>query len=599
MTHPGDPGHAAAARRDALAHSASPAGEPMADAAPDVGRRPWSLHRRLLAILTVLLVAVSVVIGVVTVLVFHSTSVERLDASLRAAAARAADVAPSGVPTDPRSTVLEFLSVPGQPVGTLGVLIAGDTTVGGYISELGELLEADRSALRALSSVPADSRPHTVDAGALGPYRAIAVDTDSQLRGVLALPLADVNAQTAQLALTVAIVAAGGLLLALGIGSIVVRRALSPLSEVTATARRVSELPLDRGDVALGERVPAVDDGTEVGRLGTSFNRMLEHVASALSARERSEQKVRRFVADASHELRTPLASIRGYAELTRLHGGQLPADVVHAFERIESESKRMTELVEDLLLLARLDEGRKCAATPSTSGVSWPMRSATPRSPHRIIRGGSTRRLPRSSWTGMRAGSTRRSRTCSRTRGCTRRKARRWWWGSPFRPRRTAVRSERGSPSPTTAPESTRGARVAVRTVRARRRVALAPGGQHRAGPRHRQGRRRGARRHGGGRERPGQDRVHPRPAARAGSLNRGVGWWQLHVGLGFDRDSADPGHPLDRVLGGAAGHDADDVEDLVDFEAGRLEVGHGVGEHPVADRHVHAPRAAGAGGA
>ncbi|UIP57646.1 sensor histidine kinase [Agromyces marinus] len=369
MTHPGDPGHAAAARRDALAHSASPAGEPMADAAPDVGRRPWSLHRRLLAILTVLLVAVSVVIGVVTVLVFHSTSVERLDASLRAAAARAADVAPSGVPTDPRSTVLEFLSVPGQPVGTLGVLIAGDTTVGGYISELGELLEADRSALRALSSVPADSRPHTVDAGALGPYRAIAVDTDSQLRGVLALPLADVNAQTAQLALTVAIVAAGGLLLALGIGSIVVRRALSPLSEVTATARRVSELPLDRGDVALGERVPAVDDGTEVGRLGTSFNRMLEHVASALSARERSEQKVRRFVADASHELRTPLASIRGYAELTRLHGGQLPADVVHAFERIESESKRMTELVEDLLLLARLDEGREVRRDPVDLG--------------------------------------------------------------------------------------------------------------------------------------------------------------------------------------------------------------------------------------
>ena len=103
------------------------------------------------------------------------------------------------------------------------------------------------------------------------------------------------------------------------------RRALSPLAEVTATAQRVSELPLDRGDVALAERVPVDDDRTEVGRLGTAFNRMLGHVASALSAREQSEQKVRRFVADASHELRTPLASIRGYAELTRLHGGELP----------------------------------------------------------------------------------------------------------------------------------------------------------------------------------------------------------------------------------------------------------------------------------
>ena len=96
---------------------------------------------------------------------------------------------------------------------------------------------------------------------------------------------------------------------------------------------------------------------------------MLGHVASALSAREQSEQKVRRFVADASHELRTPLASIRGYAELTRMHGGELPPDVMHAIGRIESESVRMTELVEDLLLLARLDEGRELAAQPVDMG--------------------------------------------------------------------------------------------------------------------------------------------------------------------------------------------------------------------------------------
>ena len=139
---------------------------------------------------------------------------------------------------------------------------------------------------------------------------------------VLALPLAEVNASTTQLALTISIVALVGLMLALVIGSAVVRRALRPLGRVTATAQRVSELQLDRGDVALAERVPVDDDRTEVGRLGTAFNRMLGHVASALSAREQSEQKVRRFVADASHELRTPLASIRGYAELTRRTAG-------------------------------------------------------------------------------------------------------------------------------------------------------------------------------------------------------------------------------------------------------------------------------------
>jgi two-component system OmpR family sensor kinase len=98
---------------------------------------------------------------------------------------------------------------------------------------------------------------------------------------------------------------------------------------------------------------------TEVGRLGAAINRMLDHVASALLARQESEGKVRRFVAEASHELRTPLTSIRGYAELTRRGGHDLPPDLARSMERIESEAIRMTSLVEDLLLLARLDEGR------------------------------------------------------------------------------------------------------------------------------------------------------------------------------------------------------------------------------------------------
>lgn len=376
MTRPGDPGYAAAARASVTA--ATPVAG-LADTTDEVDenassstdaasrRRPWSLHSRLLVIVAALLVAVSAAIGIVTVLVFHSTSVERLDASLRATASRANEVAPPGFPVDPSATVNEFLRVPGQPVGTLGGLAAGETAVAAYISETGELLFLDDAdaATKALTAVSPDGEPHTIAAGSLGDYRALAVQTQPRVLSVLALPLGDVNAQTGQLALTVGIVAAGGLVLALAIGSAVVRRALSPLAEVTATAQRVSELPLDRGDVALAERVPVDDGRTEVGRLGTAFNRMLGHVASALSAREQSEQKVRRFVADASHELRTPLASIRGYAELTRLHGGELPPDVVHAIGRIESESVRMTELVEDLLLLARLDEGRELASLP------------------------------------------------------------------------------------------------------------------------------------------------------------------------------------------------------------------------------------------
>ena len=102
------------------------------------------------------------------------------------------------------------------------------------------------------------------------------------------------------------------------------------------------------------------DPRTEVGRVGLAVNTMLDHVDEALTARQASEEKVRQFVADASHELRTPLASIRGYSELTRRSGEKLSEPMTHALSRIESEAVRMTALVEDLLLLARLDEGRE-----------------------------------------------------------------------------------------------------------------------------------------------------------------------------------------------------------------------------------------------
>jgi two-component system OmpR family sensor kinase len=149
------------------------------------------------------------------------------------------------------------------------------------------------------------------------------------------------------------------------LGTVIVRRTLRPLHRVAATAARVAELPLDRGEVALSVRVPEadIDPRTEVGQVGAALNRMLGHVGAALAARQASETRVRHFVADASHELRTPLAAIRGYAELTRRVTGPVPPDVAHAMRRVESEAARMTTLVDDLLLLARLDSGRPLAA--------------------------------------------------------------------------------------------------------------------------------------------------------------------------------------------------------------------------------------------
>ncbi len=149
-------------------------------------------------------------------------------------------------------------------------------------------------------------------------------------------------------------------LFAASIGALLVRYALRPLDRITETASAVTKQPLDRGDVRLALRVPPqyANTESEVGQVGAALNLMLDHVDEAFQSRFESEEKMRQFVADASHELRTPLASIRGYAELTKRGGEKLSRDMKQALDRIESESIRMTSLVEDLLLLARLDEG-------------------------------------------------------------------------------------------------------------------------------------------------------------------------------------------------------------------------------------------------
>jgi two-component system OmpR family sensor kinase len=171
--------------------------------------------------------------------------------------------------------------------------------------------------------------------------------------------------------LTVAGVTGGSVVLALIIagwaGAFIIRRTLKPLDRVAATASRVSELELDRGKVNLAQRVPESDTDlrTEVGKVGAALNKMLDHVGSALEARHASEMQVRQFVADASHELRTPLAAIRGYAELSRRSRQPVPDEIAHVLNRVESEARRMTTLVEDLLLLARLDAGRPLAHDP------------------------------------------------------------------------------------------------------------------------------------------------------------------------------------------------------------------------------------------
>jgi two-component system OmpR family sensor kinase len=225
------------------------------------------------------------------------------------------------------------------------------------------LSAADRAAVVALPP----GQPRSVTLSRLGRYRLLSVPShrESGLSYVSGLQLAPIEATLRDVEAVELAVFAVALLVTGVLGTGWVRLSLRPLRRVAATATRVTELPLASGEVALPERVPDMDPRTEIGQVGTALNRMLGHVESALARRAASETRLRRFAADASHELRTPLAAIRGYAELARRHPGPVPAEVAHALSRVESESARMSVLVDELLLLAQLDAGRPLAREP------------------------------------------------------------------------------------------------------------------------------------------------------------------------------------------------------------------------------------------
>jgi two-component system OmpR family sensor kinase len=219
--------------------------------------------------------------------------------------------------------------------------------------------------LAALAQLPTSGVPKTITLSAYGQYRLVSSAGSNGKIFVTGLPLSNVDQTLRQVALADIAVFSLAVLVTGLIGTAWVRVSLRPLRRVAATATRVTELPLASGEVALPDRVPDANPATEVGQLGAAFNRMLGHVEFSLGRRAASEDRLRRFAADASHELRTPLAAIRGYAELARRHPGPVPPDIAHALSRVESESARMSVLVDELLLLAQLDAGRPLASGP------------------------------------------------------------------------------------------------------------------------------------------------------------------------------------------------------------------------------------------
>lgn len=337
---------------------------------------PRSLTGRLVVTAVALVALAAVLIGAATTLAMQRYLTDRLDAQLVGIAERGGaavprppdgpgpaydgpgpgrgpggDDGPEGLERGPRS------------LGTLLVDLSDGS--GGIVSADDTLTALDAEDRARLAEVPVDGGARTVRLEGLGDYRVIAASDPTGDTVVVGLPTEDLEAAIGRLLATTLLLALGAVALAAVGGTLLVRRQLRPLREVSDTAHEVATLPLSAGGASIPTRVRAdlTTAGTEVGQVGLALNTLLDHVDDALAARHRSEQQVRRFVADASHELRTPLATIHGYAELSRRTPDDAAA-LTHAMGRVGTEATRMSRLVEDLLLLARLDQGRPLERT-------------------------------------------------------------------------------------------------------------------------------------------------------------------------------------------------------------------------------------------
>jgi two-component system, OmpR family, sensor kinase len=333
-----------------------------------------TLRGRLIAGLLGLLALACATVGLVTYTHLHSVLISQLDTELADANVRYAlclqgpppgndgQPPPNAAGHQPSSCAEQ------QAAGVFTAKITPSAITDSYVASTGgygpDACHLDAADTSAIGAVPV-GRAVTVDLSSRGSYRMTAAHADDGDLIVTGLPLSTVSHTLEQVALAEIAVFLAALLITGVIGTAWVRVSLRPLRRVAATATRVTQLPLASGEVSLPERVPDADPRTEVGQLGAAFNRMLGHVESALARRQASEHRLRSFAADASHELRTPLAAIRGYAELARRSPEAVPPDIAHALRRVESESARMSELVDELLLLAQLDAGRPLASEP------------------------------------------------------------------------------------------------------------------------------------------------------------------------------------------------------------------------------------------
>lgn len=322
-----------------------------------MSRPKGSLGAQLQPRVVLMVVVMAILVSAATLVAARSILYGQLDAELDAAQVRQGRVADAGEGRVPG------IEAPGMSLGTVMAMRLPEGAELGSVVGDGAYEAISTADGQTLLAVPVDGNKHSLRLPDLGSYRVEARDTRLGTL-VIGLPTGDINRSLLWLALF----ASGISLVAISATSLVTRtvidRATAPLVALTETADAVSRLNLERGALPL-PRVdgPVLPENNEVTRLADSFNQMLGHVGQSLAARQASEEKLRRFVADASHELRNPLAAIRGYAELA----GRAPSgeDASFAMQRIDAESERMTKLVGDLLLLARLDSDTRPEPRP------------------------------------------------------------------------------------------------------------------------------------------------------------------------------------------------------------------------------------------
>jgi len=312
-----------------------------------------SLRARLLLVLAALATVGLVVANVVTYTELRSFLVDRVDRSLAAS-----------------TVALDRARVRGGPAVRGSIAQLASTAPGTYVElrgENGTVLDSASLAppgqAGATPELPADvegrrGEPFTVDATDGSTEFRVLVQARPLGTLIVAAPLDDVAATLDRLLLIEIVVSAAVVAAVVGLGLVLVRIGLRPLRRIEDTAAAIAAGQLDR-------RVEDANPRTEVGRLGLALNAMLARIEEAFAEKEASEARLRRFVADASHELRTPLASVRAYAELFERGAREHPDDLARAMAGIERESRRMSLLVDDLLLLARLDQGRPLERRP------------------------------------------------------------------------------------------------------------------------------------------------------------------------------------------------------------------------------------------